>query len=168
MTPTLKLVIDMVACVHSISLLSRSLAYLHCPPPPSMQACYVNTTHPDFINGHKAMSIIAERLGANKPPTQPADGRSVDPKTGKLLPGAINNNKDLDVDLRKEEPGFFGSFFVKGKAQVGAKKGPVMEAPPAIIRPQAALNERETMETEVISYVCSPFFFFSSSVGWHY
>ena len=26
-----------------------------------------------------------------------------------------------------------------------------MEAPPPIIRPQSALNERETMETEVIS-----------------
>lgn len=118
-----------------------------------MQACYVNTTHPDFINGHKAMSLVSDRLNSNKPQAQPADGRSVDPKTGKLLPGAINNNKDLDVDLKREEPGFFGSFFVKGKAQAGAKKGPVMEAPPAIIRPQAALNERETMETEVISYV---------------
>jgi hypothetical protein len=31
MTPTTKLVSDMVA----------------------MQACYVNTTHPDFLNGHK-------------------------------------------------------------------------------------------------------------------
>jgi hypothetical protein len=133
-----------------------------------MQACYVNTTHPDFINGHKAMSVIAERLNTNKPQAQPADGRSVDPKTGKLLPGAVNNNKDLDVDLKKEEPGFFGSFFVKNKAQVGAKKGPVMEAPPAIIRPQAALNERETMETEVISYVYYPFSFFNSIVGWHY
>jgi len=60
--------------------------------------------------------------------------------------------------LKREEPGFFGSFFVKGKAQVGAKKGPVMEAPPAIIRPQAALNERETMETEVIKLLINSYF----------
>src|SRR5258706_29981 len=118
-----------------------------------MQACYVNTTHPDFINGHKAMSIIAERLGANKPQAQPADGRSVDPKTGKLLPGAVNNNKDLDVDLRKEEPGFFGSFFVKNKAQVGAKKGSVMEAPPAIMRPLAALNQADEYVLAISSSV---------------
>jgi len=137
MTPTLKLVVDMVA----------------------MQACYVNTTHPDFINGHKAMSIVSERLNANKPQAQPADGgRSVDPKTGKLLPGAVNNNKDLDVDLKREEPGFFGSFFVKNKPQAGAKKGPIMEAPPAVIRPQAALNERETMETEVIKLLINSYF----------
>lgn len=130
-----------------------------------MQACYVNTTHPDFINGHKAMSVVSERLNTNKPQAQPADGRSVDPKTGKLVPGAINNNKDLDVDLRKEEPGFFGSFFVKTKGHAGAKKGAVMEAPPAIIRPQAALNERETMETEVISYVCYFSFLLPTLVG---
>jgi hypothetical protein len=104
------------------------------------------------------MSIVSERLNTNKPQAQPADGRSVDPKTGKLMPGAVNNNKDLDVDLKREEPGFFGSFFVKNKPQAGAKKGPVMEAPPAVIRPQAALNERETMETEVISMFC-PFHF---------
>ena len=166
MTPTLKLVIDMVACVQSISFIPFT-RNTHIPPP-SMQACYVNTTHPDFINGHKAMSLVSDRLNSSKPQGQPADGRSVDPKTGKLLPGAINNNKDLDVDLKREEPGFFGSFFVKGKPQAGMKKGPVMEAPPAVIRPQAALNERETMETEVISYVCSPSFSFLLRAEWYY
>jgi hypothetical protein len=25
----------------------------------SMQACYVNTTHPDFIGGHKASSRVS-------------------------------------------------------------------------------------------------------------
>lgn len=86
-----------------------------------MQACYVNTTHPDFISGHKAMSIVTDRLNANKPPQSIPD-----PKTGKLAPGQINNNKDLDVDLRREEPGFFGSFFAKPAA--GSKKKTTMEA----------------------------------------
>jgi dynamin 1-like protein len=115
-----------------------------------MQACYVNTTHPDFINGHKAMAIVNERLNANKPPPPTAD-----PKSGKLAPGQINNNRDLDVEAKKEEPSFFGSFFApkaKGATKKGGTNTPsTMEAPPAIIRPQAALNERETMETEVIS-----------------
>lgn len=70
-----------------------------------MQACYVNTTHPDFLNGHKAMAIVQERLNANKP-QQPA----VDPKT-KLAPGQVNNNKDLDVEVRQQDNSFFGSFF---------------------------------------------------------
>lgn len=79
----------------------------------------------DLINLRlKAMAIITERLNANKPPP-PAP----DPKAGKLAPGQINNNKDLDVDSKKEEPSFFGSFFAKNKSV--AKKGSsasVMEA----------------------------------------
>ncbi|CCA66869.1 probable ember of the dynamin family of GTPases [Serendipita indica DSM 11827] len=128
MAPTLKLVTDMVA-----------------------YACYVNTTHPDFLNGHKAMAIVSDRLNANKP------AQSVpDPKTGKLAPGQINNNKDLEVDM-KQESGFFGSFFPKQAAQQ-KKKAASMEPPPAVIRPQAALNERETMETEVIKLLIHSYF----------
>ena len=82
-----------------------------------MQACYVNTTHPDFLNGHKAMAIVQDRMNANKPQQQ-----AVDPKT-KLAPGQVNNNKDLDVEIKKEEPSFFGSFFSSAKGQQ-KKKGP--------------------------------------------
>ncbi|KAF9501168.1 hypothetical protein BDN71DRAFT_1585405 [Pleurotus eryngii] len=130
----------------------------------SMQACYVNTTHPDFIGGHKAMALVTERLNANKPPPPQAD-----PKTGKLAPGQINNNKDLDVEFKKEETSFFGSFFAK--QPVKRKQGaPVMEAspssssssshmqPPTVIKPQAALNEREMMETEVIKLLIHSYF----------
>jgi len=140
MSPTTKLVSDMVA----------------------MQACYVNTTHPDFINGHKAMSIVTDRLNANKPPPP-----ATDPKTGKLAPGAINNNKDLDVEAKKEEPSFFGSFFsssakngrVGGAKKAGGSSTPsTMEAPPAVIKPQAALSERETIETEVIKLLIHSYF----------
>ncbi|CAK5279321.1 unnamed protein product [Mycena citricolor] len=131
MGPTTKLVTDMV----------------------SMQACYLNTTHPDFINGHQALQIVTDRLNASKPPPP-----SADPKSGKLAPGQINNNRDLDVDAKKEDPGFFGSFFSpKGKAP--AKKGAsTMDMPPAVIKPQAALSERETMETEVIKLLINSYF----------
>ncbi|CAE6348071.1 unnamed protein product [Rhizoctonia solani] len=131
MGPTTKLVTDMVA----------------------MQACYVNTTHPDFLNGHKAMSIVTDRLNANRPAT-PADN----PKAGKLAPGTLNNNKDLDVDSKKEEPSFFGSFFAGNKNQPKKKGAAVMEAPPAVIRPQAQLSDRETMETEVIKLLITSYF----------
>ncbi|KAH9984459.1 VpsA protein [Russula vinacea] len=131
MTPTTKLVADMVA----------------------MQACYVNTTHPDFLNGHKAMALVTERLNANKPATP-------EPKAGKMTAAQMNNNKDLEVDLKKEEPSFFGSFFSSSKSQQAkAKKGPQpMEPPPPVIRPQAALNERETLETEVIKLLIHSYF----------
>jgi hypothetical protein len=143
MAPTTKLVSDMVA----------------------MQACYVNTTHPDFLNGHKvrlsralfppltdlsyskAMAMVTDRLNANKPATPEPN------KGGKTTAAQLNNNKDLEVDMKKEEPSFFGSFFSSAKSQQQkAKKGvQVMEPPPQVIRPQTALNDRETLETEVIS-----------------
>ncbi|KAI0303287.1 Dynamin central region-domain-containing protein [Multifurca ochricompacta] len=131
MAPTTKLVSDMVA----------------------MQACYVNTTHPDFLNGHKAMALVTDRLNANKPATP-------EPKPGKVTAAQLNNNKDLEVDLKKEEPSFFGSFFSSAKGQQQkAKKGPQpMEAPPPVIRPQAALSERETLETEVIKLLIHSYF----------
>jgi vacuolar protein sorting-associated protein 1 len=70
------------------------------------------------------MAIVTERLEAKKPPP-PAP----DPKSGKLAAGQINNNKDLDVDLKKDEPSFFSSFFSGGKTAPAKKKGgPVMES----------------------------------------
>ena len=68
------------------------------------------------------MAIVTDRLNANKPP--PA---ATDPKSGKLPPGQINNNKDLEVEPKKEEPSFFGSFFSAKTAQK-KKTGPIMEA----------------------------------------
>ncbi|TFK43015.1 Dynamin central region-domain-containing protein [Crucibulum laeve] len=129
MTPTMKLVTDLV----------------------SMQACYVNTTHPDFIGGHKATAVVTEKLNAAKPPP-PAN----DPKAARAA--AVNNNKDLDVEAKKEEPSFFGSFFAAKSQATKKKAGPIMEAPPQIIRPQSSLNERETMETEVIKLLIHSYF----------
>ncbi|KIY64747.1 hypothetical protein CYLTODRAFT_492856 [Cylindrobasidium torrendii FP15055 ss-10] len=127
MTPTTKLVTDMVA----------------------MQACYVNTTHPDFISGHKAMAIVQDRLAPKRPTTPQVDQKKL-----------INNNKDLEVTMAPEEPSFFGSFFAR---QTGTqKKKPsgvsVMDAPPPVIKPQQGLNERETMETEVIKLLINSYY----------
>src|SRR5208282_5039927 len=60
MDPTNKLVRDLVA----------------------MEACYINTGHPDFLNGHRVSAIVNDRHNSSKP-TQ------VDPKTGKPLPPAV-------------------------------------------------------------------------------
>ncbi|KAF9533510.1 Dynamin central region-domain-containing protein [Crepidotus variabilis] len=128
MNPTTKLVSDMV----------------------SMQVCYVNTTHPDFIGGHKATALVTERLNAAKPQQQ---GTS----DGKNNRNAVNNNKDLDVEVKKEDQGFFGSFFAP-KKETRKKGAAAMDAPPTIIRPQSALNEREVMETEVIKLLIHSYF----------
>ena len=64
------------------------------------------------------MALVTDRLNANKSATP-------EPKQGKLTPTQLDNNKDLEVDMKKEEPSFFGSFFSSSKnQQQKAKKGP--------------------------------------------
>ncbi len=65
------------------------------------------------------MALVTDRLNANKPATpEPKPG-------GKPSSAQLNNNKDLEVDIKKEEPSFFGSFFSSAKSQQQkAKKGP--------------------------------------------
>ncbi|BEI90214.1 uncharacterized protein CcaverHIS019_0302840 [Cutaneotrichosporon cavernicola] len=120
MSPTNKLVADMV----------------------NMQATYINTTHPDFLNGHKAMAIVQDRLNANKPPEK------VDQKKS-------TNQLPKDLEEKKEES-FFGSFFSKDKPK---RKGvAAMDAPPPTIRPVQQLSDRELMETEVIKLLIRSYF----------
>lgn len=115
MEPTNKLVRDLVA----------------------MEACYINTAHPDFLNGHRAMAIVNERHQASKPV-------QVDPKTGKPL------NQQRAASPTPEESsntGFFGSFF----AAKNKKKAAAMEPPPPTLKATGTLSEREGIEVEVIS-----------------
>lgn len=77
-----------------------------------MEASYINTGHPDFINGHTAMTVINEKL--NPKPINPADNKR-------------NTLNTLINPLAEPEPantGFFGSFFTGSKK----KKPGVMDA----------------------------------------
>ncbi|KAK2814007.1 vacuolar protein sorting-associated protein 1 [Emmonsiellopsis sp. PD_5] len=127
MEPTNKLVKDLVA----------------------MEACYVNTGHPDFLNGHRAMAIVNERQNAGKP-TQ------VDPKTGKPLPASAvpPRSGSPSVDLSENNGGFFGSFF----ASKNKKKMAAMEPPPATLKASGTLSERENSEVEVIKLLINSYY----------
>ena len=123
MDPTNKLVKDLVA----------------------MEACYINTGHPDFLNGSRAMAIVNDRHSTSRPV-------QVDPKTGKPLPPSVPpraNSPSLDVGLEKES-GFFGSFF----APKNKKKMAAMESPPPQLKASGTLSEKEGQEVEVISGFC--------------
>ena len=61
------------------------------------------------------MALVTDRLNANKPATPEL-------KQGKLTPAQLNKNKDLEVDMKKEEPSFFGSFFSSAKSQRGKRR----------------------------------------------
>ncbi|CAB4384742.1 hypothetical protein RhiirA5_357203 [Rhizophagus irregularis] len=108
----------------------------------SMEASYINTAHPDFINGHTAMTVINEKL--NPKPINPADNKR-------------NTLNTLINPLAEPEPantGFFGSFFTGSKK----KKPGVMDAPPPVLKATGNLSEREIMETEVIKLLIQSYY----------
>ncbi|KAL2887860.1 Vacuolar protein sorting-associated protein 1 [Ceratocystis lukuohia] len=125
MEPTNKLVKDLVA----------------------MEACYINTAHPDFLNGHRAMAIVNERHNPSKPV-------AVDPKTGKPLPNQVPvRTGSPSVDL-ESNTGFFGSFF----SSKNKKKAAAMEAPPPMLKASGTLSDRENIEVEVIKLLIASYF----------
>lgn len=126
MDPTNKLVKDLVA----------------------MEACYINTGHPDFLNGHKAMAIVNERHNSTKPV-------QVDPKTGKPIASATpTRTASPTFDGSDGNGGFFGSFW----ATKNKKKMAAMEAPPQVLKASGTLSEREGQEVEVIKLLISSYY----------
>ncbi|KAH6696835.1 Dynamin central region-domain-containing protein [Plectosphaerella plurivora] len=114
----------------------------------SMEACYINTGHPDFLNGHRAMAIVNERYNPAKPV-------QVDPKTGKPLPSGTPRAQSPTVpEGDNANGGFFGSFF----AAKNKKKAAAMEAPPPTLKASGTLSERENIEVEVIKLLINSYY----------
>ncbi|ORX88564.1 hypothetical protein K493DRAFT_410947 [Basidiobolus meristosporus CBS 931.73] len=116
----------------------------------SMESCYINTGHPDFLSGHKALAIVNERVNATKnPPNHPDSKKSgTSPPTGN--PGLSLLNQDSESST-----GFFGSFF---SSSSNKKKTALMESPPAVLKASGTLSEREYMETEVIKLLIQSYY----------
>jgi|ERR1712096_257752 hypothetical protein len=79
-----------------------------------------------------------------------------DIRGGKAVPSSVvNNNKDLDVDIKESSSSsFFGSFFPnKNKA-----KKSMMEPPPASLKATGTLTDREAIETDVIKLLISSYY----------
>jgi len=112
----------------------------------SMESCYINTAHPDFLNGHKAMSIVNERAAMKSQTTTPES------KAAKVKDLTANTNL-TPQEAGLEQSGFFGSFFSKPK-----KKGSLLETPPQVLKASGSLSERELMETDVIKLLITSYF----------
>ncbi|EAQ85929.1 conserved hypothetical protein [Chaetomium globosum CBS 148.51] len=115
----------------------------------SMESCYINTAHPDFLNGHRAMAMVNEKHNPSRPV-------QVDPKTGKPLAStpARAASPTLAADADSSNSGFFGSFF----AAKNKKKAAAMEPPPPTLKASGTLSEREGIEVEVIKLLISSYF----------
>ncbi|OAA40253.1 vacuolar sorting protein 1 [Metarhizium rileyi] len=117
----------------------------------SMESCYINTGHPDFLNGHRAMAIVNERYN-------PSKAVQLDPKTGKPLPQSSTPARAASPTVPEVDgagnAGFFGSFF----AAKNKKKAAAMEAPPPTLKASGNLSERENIEVEVIKLLISSYY----------
>ncbi|KAG0646610.1 Vacuolar sorting-associated 1 [Hyphodiscus hymeniophilus] len=117
----------------------------------SMESTYINTGHPDFLNGHRAMAIVNEKHSVSKPV-------QVDPKTGKPLPASATPvrtaSPTMDAMGGDQNGGFFGSFF----ASKNKKKMAAMEAPPPTLKASGTLSERENIEVEIIKLLINSYY----------
>ncbi|KAJ2745820.1 vacuolar protein sorting-associated protein 1 [Coemansia sp. BCRC 34301] len=115
----------------------------------AMEQCYINTGHPDFITGQRAIAIVNDRMHPPKPnqPGPPAPGRPSVTMTAseRALEDEMNLNKDN---------GFFGSFW----QNKNKKKQATMEAPPQVLKASGTLSEREQQETEVIKLLIQSYY----------
>lgn len=116
----------------------------------------MNTGHPDFIGGSRAMSVITDRINNGKnvvPAITESQKASRAQQNAPLTNEQALKNSSSTINQGIIEgdgnQGFFGSFFSK------KKKPGVLEAPPTVLKASGTLNEREYMETEVISmFIC--------------
>ncbi|KAL1933241.1 hypothetical protein VTP01DRAFT_7331 [Rhizomucor pusillus] len=119
----------------------------------SMEACYINTAHPDFLNGHQAIAIVNEQLHPKPQPGQEPAKQTKQP----LANLKTNNSSSTSIDSNTEQGGsFFGSFFAGPKKT--KKVNGLMEAPPPSLKATGALSEREYMETEVIKLLIQSYY----------
>ncbi|CDH48771.1 vacuolar dynamin-like gtpase [Lichtheimia corymbifera JMRC:FSU:9682] len=144
MTPTNKLVSDLVA----------------------MEACYINTAHPDFLNGHQAIAIVNEQL---HPKSQSGPDHEVPTSKGRhhhssqsqqqqpqLNALQTSNSMSTHMD-NSEGNSFFGSFF-SGSKKTKKSAAASMEAPPPTLKATGELSERDHMEIEVIKLLIQSYF----------
>lgn len=112
------------------------------------ESCYINTAHPDFIGGHRALNLVNEKLQLKANPEASKDKLDkLDPKRTTVVPTAGSGNT-YSLDGQSEGSGIFGSFFGPRKT---AKKPGILEPPPAVLKASGAVSEREFIEIEVIS-----------------
>ncbi|KAI8909702.1 Dynamin central region-domain-containing protein [Gorgonomyces haynaldii] len=127
----------------------------------SAEQTYINTGHPDFITGHRAMAIVVERVNQKNNPQPIMDQiQGKDPKQARPPPpatlAAALPQRDANADILKQDSGasaFFGSFFKNKPAKPG-----MMEQVPTVLKATGTLSERETIETEVIKLLLMSYF----------
>ena len=124
------------------------------------ETCSINTVHPDFINGHRAMAIVYDKLQLNNKPAaeKGKDGAKDASADASKKSTALNNGPASPVtytlDKSNSNEGIFSSFFAR---QPNRKPG-VLEPPPPVLKASGTVSEREYVEIEVIKLLLTSYF----------
>ncbi|KAI8997420.1 Dynamin central region-domain-containing protein [Pilobolus umbonatus] len=119
----------------------------------SMESCYINTAHPDFLNGHQAISLVNDRMKAR---TQAQDNsKAIKPNSNNQLAGLQTGSSNT---AEADSGSLFGSFFSSNKKNVKKSTSTMIESPPTTLKATGALSDREYMETEVIKLLIQSYF----------
>lgn len=116
----------------------------------SAESCFINTAHPDFINGHRALAIVSEKLQLNKPSDPKKGGTGSSLGSGGTLQSPQNSSSAAYEFSSGGDSGggIFSSFFTKRNA---IKKPGILEPPPPVLKATGSVSEKEFAEIEVIS-----------------
>lgn len=122
----------------------------------SMEACYINTAHPDFLNGHQAIATVTERINQKNHQQQ----HQIEPKKQQHNPtNALQTNALNAAEETNSNGSLFGSFFSGNKKTVKkSSASSMMDAPPTTLKATGALSDREFMETEVIKLLIQSYY----------
>ena len=89
-----------------------------------MESCYINTAHPDFLNGHQAIAIVNEQLhpksqsGPDHEVPTSKQGRHHHSQSQQQQPqlNALQTSNSMSTQMDNSEGNsFFGSFFSGSK-----------------------------------------------------
>ena len=121
------------------------------------ETCSINTVHPDFINGHRAMAIVYDKLQLNNKPVEKGkDGakEAADSKKPATASNGPTSPATYTLDKSNSNEGIFSSFFAR---QPNRKPG-VLEPPPPVLKASGTVSEREYVEIEVIKLLLTSYF----------
>lgn len=88
-----------------------------------MEACYINTAHPDFLNGHQAIAIVNEQLHPksqsgpdHEVPTTKSGRHHQSSQQQQPQLNALQTSNSMSTHMDNSEGNsFFGSFFSGSK-----------------------------------------------------
>lgn len=126
-----------------------------------IELAYINTSHPDFIGGSRAVAQLMDRVSNDPPPGQPPSGPP--PQAA----GSKRGSARADMSSEGETgplpgPGGLMGFFGLGKDKRGAAQQDTVvklpQVPETMRRPADSPSDRERIETEIIKSLIESYF----------